>query len=429
MRRSFRRPAMATSRVLVVGTTSDYVQHIHAARPGRALFLTDSAHRAAAVEPAPDAASEVLAELCDHRAATAAVHEHLARHDQRLNGIACYDCESLPLAAELAQCFGLRFASPQAVAACRNKHESKLRWREAGVPCPSARLVTDLEDVTSFRAATGPWTVMKPLTGSGSELVFLCRSEAECADALHALRVGLASHPNARMYPDCEGGIHARRVFGAEEYIEGPEMSCDFAIRGGQVRIWRVAQKIKARQTAFGTTAGYEVPAPAPHGLAQRLGEAAAALGLDNCVAMADYILCEQRPVLLEMAPRVGGDCLPDVIRASSGLDTLTAALDFAAGEEPHVPHGRRWSRCLGVRFFAPAAGRVRRLDASPVLAETSVVACVLKRRVGEVVQVPPADYDSWILGHAVLRLERHDDAELTCLRIASLLQLEVAPE
>jgi len=420
---------MATSRVLVVGTTADYIEHLHAARSGRGLFLTDAAHRASATEPAPDAASEVLADLSDHCASTAAVDAHLTRHDLLLSGIACYDCESLPLAAELARHFGLRFASSKAVAACRSKYESKLLWREADVACPAVALARDLEDVTAFRARTGHTTVLKPLCGSGSELVFCCRTEDECAEALLALQKGLATHPNDRMYPAGDGVVDPRRTFVAEQYVPGTEMSCDFVIEDGEVWIWRVAQKVRASQAPFGTTVGYEVPASTSRRLAGYLAEAAGALGLDQGVAMADFITSGKRPVFLEMAPRIGGDCLPDVIRASSGLDTLTAAFDLAAGEAPAIPRLRSWSRCVGVRFFAPGAGRIARLDASAVLADRAVLSCVLKRRVGDRVQVPPADYDSWILGHAVVRLERRDDAERTCLRIASLLQVEVEPE
>jgi hypothetical protein len=44
---------MPDKRLLVVGTTSDYIDHICTRYPGRALFVTDPAERAAALEKEP----------------------------------------------------------------------------------------------------------------------------------------------------------------------------------------------------------------------------------------------------------------------------------------------------------------------------------------------------------------------------------------
>ncbi len=54
---------MRDKRLLVVGTTSDYIDHILTRYPGRALFVTDPAERAAAVERYPAPADELLCNL------------------------------------------------------------------------------------------------------------------------------------------------------------------------------------------------------------------------------------------------------------------------------------------------------------------------------------------------------------------------------
>ena len=51
------------TRVLVVGTTPDYIHWIDQTWPARALFLTDAALRRAATEPDLDSPSEVPVDI------------------------------------------------------------------------------------------------------------------------------------------------------------------------------------------------------------------------------------------------------------------------------------------------------------------------------------------------------------------------------
>ena len=47
------------NQVLVVGTTSDYIEWIRKVRPGQALFLTEPKVRQNATEPCPDDGEEI----------------------------------------------------------------------------------------------------------------------------------------------------------------------------------------------------------------------------------------------------------------------------------------------------------------------------------------------------------------------------------
>ncbi len=440
---------MPAERVLVAGTTSDYIDLIGRRHPGRALFLTDRAHRAGASEPPPGPADEVLSELSDPAVVLADLRAHLRGHGVRLAGITCYDCDSLTLAAELGQHLQLPYPTPAAVAACRSKFICKDLWQAAGVPCPTATTITTLEEAAAFLDRTGAPAVLKPVDGSGSELVFLCRTADDLAEAYariqarHAAAIPPASPiprlvpppapPSPPPPPTSAAGTAGRvtrlpRAFVMEEYVAGPEYSADFLLDETGCRIVRLASKIMA-PAPLGTTLAYEVPAapPAPltlAALARVFERAARSLGLTRTPCMIDFIVRAGEPMLLEIAPRPGGDCLPPLIRASSGLDMLGLAIDFAARRVVEVPPPARWRSLVGLRLLAPRGGLVARFDDRQLRADPRVVECHLTRGPGHCVTLPPCDYDSRVLGYVVFAPQPARPVADQCRELSGLLDI-----
>jgi len=70
---------MLDRRVLIVGTTADYVEIIDRRFPHRVVFITDSRERMRASEPAPGAESELLCDLTRPTQVLAALRHHLDR--------------------------------------------------------------------------------------------------------------------------------------------------------------------------------------------------------------------------------------------------------------------------------------------------------------------------------------------------------------
>ncbi len=419
---------MKDNPILVVGTTADYVDLIGRESPGRVLFLTDPAERGRAGDwPDPGPQAEILAPLSLPEAREA-LERRLGRTGLSLSGVACFDCESLSLAAELARHLGLPFVSPQSVAAARDKHLSKKLWREAGLPCPASGLVRSEKEAVEFiRGGTRP-AVIKPLTGSGSELIFSCRTEADCRRAFALLKERLASHPNRRMY--AAGGAHdPRKVFIVEELIDGEEWSCDFALDRGEARIIRQTRKILARDQSFGTVLAYRLSTDLPPGLepavlTDQFERAARALGIERSICMLDFIVAGRKAVMIELTPRPGGDCLVALERLGGGFDMLGYALDFAAGREPPPPPTEDWEELAGLHILAPRGGKIRRIDPEGILANPRVRECRLTARAGDRVVMPPDDYDSRRLGHVIF-LPQSDDLERECLELSGKLELE----
>jgi biotin carboxylase len=424
-------PRVPSERALVVGTTADYIDLIESRFPGRSLFLTDARERASAHEAAPERSAEVLCDLTDAEGALAVLRDHLRDNRITLGGVTCFDCESLSLAARIAQSFALPYPSTEAVAACRSKLACKDHWRRAGLPCPDAGLVSSEDEALRFMERLGRPVVLKPLTGSGSELVFLCRDKEDCSRAFRTIEAQLAAHSDVRMYGGQAGGEDFRRLFAIEEVIEGEEYSCDYLIENGRVEIIRIARKLPAPNQPIGTILAYLLPADLPPQIGVerfrgQLREAARAVGLERAICMLDFFVRGDEAFMIEIAPRPGGDCLPFLLRQSCGLDILGAALDFAERSPLAIPAPERWRRLAGVRLFAPQPGVIRSLDVTAIREDPRVLETHLKCAPGHRVILPPENYDSRILGHVIFTPRNADDIESECLDIASKLHIEM---
>ena len=420
---------MPDHRVVVVGTTTDYIDLIARRFPGRALFLTEAHERATGYEPPPDERSEILCDLMQPEAVLATLYDHLKQWSIEPIGIACFDCETLSLAAFLAEKLSLPFVSAEAVRSARSKFISKSQWRQAGVACPQAGLVASSAEAAAFLEKVDRPIVLKPLTGSGSELVFLCSSSDDCRQAVEIMKTRLESHPNARMYSRQTGsdGSNARQVFVAEEYIRGTEYSCDFMVDGGRVEVIRMARKFPAADSPLGTILAYFLPAELPSEIdrlafQRQLQAGAGALGITHSLCMLDFIVSDGMAYMIELTPRIGGDCLPPLIRHSCGLDMLGTVLDFAAGKALAVPEVSRWRPLVGVRLFAAQAGIITAIDDHRLQEDHRVCEVYLKRRPGHQVVLPPQDYESRLLGHVIIQPLRLNDIAGEAAEIAAKL-------
>ncbi len=454
---------MQAERILVVGTTSDYVDLIQQRYPGRSLFVTDRRHRALAVEPPPPPDGEVLSDLSRPAMVMADLDAHLQQWGLRPAGVACFDCDSLDLAARVAHTLGLPFPDPEAVAAARSKLLSKQRWQAAGLSCPRVADVATRSEAIHFLTDLGRPIVLKPTDGSGSELVFVCRTAADIEEAFDAAwertaaartqaitaaawapaartQASTAAESSAGTPPALQAGgarrrSHERwpRPFLAEEFVEGEEYSCDLQLAGNSARIIRVARKVMAAHPP-GTALAYQLPAALPAALPAGMSagtwtdffaQGARSLGLRRAICMIDFIVREGRPYLIELAPRPGGDCLPALIQESCGLDMLGAALDFAAGVDFAIPPAELWRPLVGLRLLAPREGTIDRIDARSLRSDPRIWDVCLMKRPGHRVVLPPRDYDSRVLGYAVFDPLREKSLPAQCDELSGLLTIE----
>jgi biotin carboxylase len=415
-------------RVLVVGTTADYIDHIRGCRPGQALFLTDPAVRHKAREPMPTPGEEILCDLTDAQEVGRRLADHLERRGIALAGVACFDDESMALAAYLAQGFGLPYPSGEAVANCRDKYRSKVLWAAQGLATPDVSKVASAAAAVAFlHSANGP-VVLKPIGGSGSELMFRCANAADCRGHFATIAEGLAQRRDNRLYQPFAGdgpGILAETLVAGEEY------SCDFVLENGRATVLRLTHKVRFDTEPFGTAKAYSLPETWPGALQAgqfetTLQRSARALGIKRAICMLDFFICDGEVVLLEMAPRPGGDCLPPLLRCCCQRDMLQLTLDFACRKpldgKPSAPH----PPMVGLRLHAPAEGTLVSIDDRELRRDPRVREITLTRPPGHIIKRPPEDYDAWLLGHVLFVPDAHRDVAAQCRELHDRLRIEV---
>lgn len=425
-----RLPAPSNTRALVVGTTADYIAWIQNTCPRQALFFTDPEVRRTPAEPSPAAADELCGNLSDHRRAGRRIEDHLHQYGLVLDGIACFDCESMELAAELADHFALPYPSVQAVRNCRDKLQAKRLWRAHRLNTPPATAIGSADEAVDFFRAVGAPVVLKPTSGSGSELVFKCRDAPSCAHSYQQIRRGLQQRRANRLYSPRTPA--AGPLIMAEGFSDGPEYSCDFIVEDGRAHVIRLARKIKTPGEPFGTILGYLLPAQLPTTLrqdrfSQILYQSAAALGIERAVCMLDFIVSRGDMVLLELAPRPGGDCLPFLMRRGYGLDMLKLQLDFSRRKPLALPPLVADKPLVGLRLLARCSGTLKGVNLNDIEGDPRVLEIQLIRRPGHCITLPPADYDSWLLGHMIFAPDDQKDVHTQCSTLLERIPVEVA--
>jgi len=418
----------ASTKVLVVGTTPDYIDWIRLSCPDRALFLTDPAARRQAREPCPSPAEEILCDLTDYDRVKKKLQRHLLEEKLHLGGIASFDCESMELAAVLAPQYGLPYPSVQAIQNCRDKYLSKSLWQKCDLHTPRNRLVRSAKEAAAFFRELGAACVLKPLSGSGSELIFRCDSAYDCEHYFLKIQSGLQQRRTQRLYRPFSADDAAIL---AEECVDGCEYSCDFVIEDGRVEVIRLTRKIISRHKPFGTALGYFLPASLPDEIAAcdlppTLHRSAAALGLERALCMLDFMVCNGRMVLLELAPRPGGDCLPFLLRRSRRLDILKLFMDFSQKRPLQLKPPPDMRSYIGLRLHARQSGILKKIDAHRLQQDARVHEIHLIRKPGHAIKIPPDDYDSWLLGHVIFEPDATGEVEGQCHELLAKIALEI---
>lgn len=231
---------------------------------------------------------------------------------------------ALPTAAWVGEALGLTAPPVSAVAICCDKANFRRWQKEQGLPHPLAFAPDSPFLCEGQLPEAGSWLI-KPDRSSGSKGVFLIGSDEELRRRL----------PQSRSFSP-----KGRAVL--ERFIAGRQLTCEGLLSAGKI----AACWITDRRTApppHTATRGHRLPARLTDderaALLASLADAWRRLGVTDGPFDADLVLAEDGlPYILEMTPRLGGNSLSTLIRASADFDLIAFALRQAMGEAPVVP-------------------------------------------------------------------------------------------
>ena len=326
----------------------------------------------------------VVVDFADVNAVTEVGREH------EVDGVLTVSADrAVPVVAEVSERLGL--PSIGVAVARRMTHKIAMRrcLAEEGVPQPPFAAVRDLASGRAALETVGVPSVLKPADSGGQRGVFRLESASDLESSLH---VALAESATGEAI--------------LEGFLDGLELNGIVIARDGEAEVLTLSDRLRPAGVGFGVGWIHRYPASL---FADRLEaaeraavQAVRALGLENGIAFPQLIVTDDGQVgIVEVAARIPGGQMADLVRHAVGVDLVDIALRQALGEDvPDEIARPRFSQPLAIRFLTAEpgplpTGRVTAIgDLGPVLDSEGVVQADVYLQVGETIRPVRADGD-----------------------------------
>jgi biotin carboxylase len=376
--------------------------------------------RVVAVDRNPEAPGLALADVSEvvDFADVDAVVDVARRHD--VDGALTVSADrAVPVVAAVTERLGLPTIGRDVAHRMTHKIAMRRTLAEEGIPQPPFAAVRNLAEGRAALETVGLPAVLKPVDSGGQRGLFRIETPGDLESHLHS---ALAESPGREAI--------------LEGFVEGTEMNGIVVVRSGDTRMVTLSDRLRPEGAGFGVGWIHLFPASIHSdqlGLAERVAErSVAALGLRDGIAFPQLIASPDGGVsVVEVAARIPGGQMADLVRHAVGVDLVELALRFALGEPiPDVVALPRFSQPLAIRFLTASPGplptgtvtRIGPLDA--VLGARGVVQAETYLTVGETIRPVRLDGDrrGYVIATAPTSIEALQRAE----HAAGLLEVEV---
>ena len=296
---------------------------------------------------------------------------------------------AVPVVAAVTERLGLPSIGIEVAHRMRNKIVMRRALAEEGIPQPPFAAVRSLTEGRLALKTVGVPAVLKPADSGGQRGVFRIDSLDDLDAHLHA---ALAES--------------AERECILEGFVDGTEMNGIVIARGGRAEVVTLSDRLRPPGVGFGVGWIHVYPASA-YGDQLELSERVASrtvevLGLRDGIAFPQLIASpDGGVVVVEVAARIPGGQMADLVRHATGVDLVEVAFRFALGEEvPDEIAQPQLSQPLAIRFLTAEpgplpTGRVTRIGSlEPVLAAEGVVQAATYLQLGETIRPVRLDGD-----------------------------------
>ncbi|MDF2751573.1 MAG: ATP-dependent carboxylate-amine ligase domain protein ATP-grasp [Gaiellaceae bacterium] len=376
--------------------------------------------RVVAVDRNPDAPGLGAADVAEPVDFTdvAGVTEVARRHE--VDGVLTVSADrAVPVVAAVAEALGLPGIGTDTAHLMTHKIAMRRTLADAGVPQPRFAAARDLASARAAVDAVGLPAVLKPADSGGQRGIFYIESADDVDAHLHA---AFAESPTGEAILE---GFH-----------DGLELNGIVIARGGEAVLLTLSDRLRPPGIGFGVGWTHVYPASI-YGDTQVEAERVAvhavhALGLRDGIAFPQLIVDDDGSVrVVEVAARIPGGQMADLVRHAVGVDLVEVALRQALGEpvrdELVLP---RFAQPLAIRFLTAEpgplpAGKVTRIGSlEPVLAASGVVQADTYLQVGETIR--PVRLDGDRRGYVIATAGTSVEAIARAEAAAKLLEVEV---
>lgn len=255
----------------------------------------------------------------------------------------------VPVTAYVARALNLPGISVETSAAARNKCLMRDRMSSAGIPCPLFKCTDSINEAKDFAAHIGFPNIIKPPNLCASRNVFKNSSIHELENNFNTI---IDSMPPF--------GLQRENSVLVEEFLKGPEYSVEAISRNGCVHIIAITKKMVRGGNCF-VEVGHSLPAKLDNIASSEIHSIVTStiksLKISNAVTHTELIYTRDGPKIVEIAARLGGDRIPELVEHAMGVDLWNCAISLALGEsvEPKP------TKCLGaaIGFITANAGKI----------------------------------------------------------------------
>jgi biotin carboxylase len=326
---------------------------------------------------------------------------------------------AVPVVAAVAEALGLPGIGTDTAHLMTHKIAMRRTLADAGVPQPRFAAARDLASARAAVDAVGLPAVLKPADSGGQRGIFYIDSADDVDAHLHA---AFAESPTGEAILE---GFH-----------DGLELNGIVIARGGEASLLTLSDRLRPPGIGFGVGWTHVYPASI-YGDTQVEAERVAvhavhALGLRDGIAFPQLIVDDDGSVrVVEVAARIPGGQMADLVRHAVGVDLVEVALRQALGEPvPDELVLPRFAQPLAIRFLTAQpwplpAGKVTRIGSlEPVLAASGVVQADTYLQVGETIR--PVRLDGDRRGYVIATAGTSVEALARAEAAAKLLEVEV---
>ena len=301
---------------------------------------------------------------------------------RRIDGVITVGTDASMTVAAVANALGLPGNKFENAEAATNKIKMRRRFQEHNVPSPNFRAVWTLQEAFQAADELAYWPlVMKPSDNMGARGVTRVDSRETVAEAFHRAK---DASPSGELI--------------IEEFMDGPELSIDALIWGGEVQFFGIADRIIGFPPYF-VELGHTMPSALPQ---EQIEDACdvmlrgiKALGLAIGAAKGDIKVTSKGAMIGEIAARLSGGFMSShTFPLSTGISSIRGAIEIALGEKPTEVEPK-YDRVSAERAVFCEIGQVRQIEGANVAkAAPGVADVVVNIRPGDYVHAPTCNLD-----------------------------------
>jgi len=252
---------------------------------------------------------------------------------------------AVPVVAAVAEALGLPGIGTKVAHLMTHKIAMRRRLAEEGVAQPRFAAARALRDAMAAADTVGFPAVLKPADSGGQRGVFRLASSDDLQAHLHA---ALAESDSGEVV--------------LERFHDGLELNGIVIARDGEAHVLTLSDRLRPPGVGFGVGWIHVYPTTIYGDTLEEAERVAAhatkALGLRDGIAFPQLLVTDEGVLVIEVAARIPGGQMADLVRHSVGVDLVEIALRQALGEpvddELALP---RFQQPLAIRFLTASPG------------------------------------------------------------------------